>query len=55
VRLDSSDYSVLPAVIGRRVEMRADLHRVRMFCGCKVVADHERAWAKLQTLSDPGR
>lgn len=53
VRLDSNDYSVHPAVIGRRIEVRADLHRVRVFCEGKVVADHERAWAKHQTLSDP--
>ena len=27
VRLDSNDYSVHPGVIGRRVELIADLHR----------------------------
>jgi hypothetical protein len=54
VRLDANDYSVHPAVIGRRVEMRAVLHRVQVFREGKVVADHERAWAKHQTLSDPG-
>jgi|SRR5450631_165805 transposase len=53
VRLDGNDYSVHPAVIGRRIEVRADLHRVRVFCEGKVVADHERAWARHQTLSDP--
>lgn len=40
-------------MIGRRIEVRADLTRVRVFCEGKVVADHERAWAKHQTLSDP--
>jgi transposase len=53
VRLDSNDYSVHPAVIGRRIEVRADLTRVKVFADGKVVADHERAWAKHQTLSDP--
>jgi transposase len=53
VRLDSNDYSVHPAVIGRRIEVRADLSRVRVFAEGKVVADHERAWAKHQTVSDP--
>ena len=53
VRLDSNDYSVHPAVIGRRIEVRADLLRVRVFAEGKVVADHERAWAKHQTVSDP--
>ena len=32
VRLDANDYSVHPAVIGRRVEVVADLDRVRVFC-----------------------
>lgn len=53
VRLDSNDYSVHPAVIGRRVEVVADLARVKVFCDGRTVADHERAWAKHQTISDP--
>jgi hypothetical protein len=53
VRLDSNDYSVHPSVIGRRVEVIADLHRVRVLCDGRVVADHERAWAWHQTISDP--
>ncbi len=53
VRLDSNDYSVHPVVIGRRVEVIADLDRVRVFCGGRAVADHERIWAWHQTLSDP--
>jgi transposase len=53
VRLDGNDYSVHPAVIGRRVEVVADLHRVRVFCDGHIVADHERLWARHQTLSDP--
>lgn len=53
VRLDGNDYSVHPAVIGRRVEIIADLARVRVLCDGKAVADHERLWAKHQTVSDP--
>jgi transposase len=53
IRLDGNDYSVHPAVIGRRVEMVADLHRVHVFCDGRVVADHARLWAKHQTVSDP--
>lgn len=53
IRLDSNDYSVHPAVIGRRVEVVADLARVRVFCDGRVVADHARVWAKHQTISDP--
>jgi transposase len=53
IRLDGNDYSVHPAVIGRRVEIRADLARVQALCDGRVVADHERVWAKHQTVSDP--
>ena len=53
VRLDSNDYSVHPGVIGRRIEVLADLDRVRVFCEDKVVADHERVWAWHQTITDP--
>jgi transposase len=51
VRLDGNDYSVHPAVIGRRVEVLADLARVRALCDGRIVADHERIWAKHQTIS----
>ena len=53
IRFDSNDYSVHPAVIGRRIEVIADLHRVRALCDGRVVADHERIWAWHQTISDP--
>jgi transposase len=53
VRLDSNDYSVHPAVVGRRVEVRADLGRIQAFCDGRLVADHARCWARHQTLSDP--
>jgi transposase len=53
IRLDSNDYSVHPTVIGRRVEVVAELARVRVLCDGRVVADHERLWAKHQTVSDP--
>jgi hypothetical protein len=54
LRLDGNDYSVHPAAIGRRVELRADLHRVQVFCDARLVADHPRVWAKHQTITDPG-
>jgi transposase len=53
VRLDGNDYSVHPAVIGRRVEVTADLQRVRVRCDGQLVADHDRVWARHQTISDP--
>jgi transposase len=54
VRLDSNDYSVHPAVIGRRIEVIAGLERVRVLCDGKAAADHERVWAWHQTITDPG-
>jgi transposase len=53
VRLDSNDYSVHPAVIGRRIEVVADLDRVKVFSDGRTVADHERVWAWHQTITDP--
>jgi transposase len=51
VRLDSNDYSVHPATVGRRVEVHADLRRVWVTCEGAVVADHDRVWARHQTLT----
>jgi transposase len=53
VRLDGNDYPVGPAVIGRRIQITADLARVTVTCDGRTVADHERCWAKHQTLTDP--
>jgi transposase len=54
IRLDSNDYSVHPAVIGRRIEITADLDRVTVACDGRVVAGHQRIWAWHQTITDPG-
>jgi transposase len=53
IRLDSNDYSVHPSVIGRRIEVVTDLARMRVLCDGRLVADHERIWAKHQTITDP--
>jgi transposase len=53
VRLDSNDYSVHPAVIGRRVDVAADLHTVTVRCGERIVATHDRCWARRQSITDP--
>src|SRR5438046_1692308 len=42
IRLDSNDYSVHPAVIGRRIEVTAGLDRVTVTCEGRIAADHER-------------
>ncbi len=53
VRLDSNDYSVHPAAVGRRIQITADLTRIKVWCDQRLVADHDRVWAKHQTVSDP--
>jgi transposase len=52
IRLDSNDYSVHPAVVGRRIEVHADLDRVWVTCEGALVADHTRVWARHQTITD---
>ncbi|HSR83469.1 MAG TPA: IS21 family transposase [Streptosporangiaceae bacterium] len=54
VRLDASDYSVDPAVIGLVVEVTAGLERVRARTGGRVAGDHARVWARGITVTDPG-
>lgn len=53
IRMDSNDYSIHPSVIGRRIEIVASLQRFQAFCDGRLVADHERIWAKHQTVTDP--
>jgi hypothetical protein len=53
VRVDSSDYSVDPAVIGRSVEVTADLSRVEVRHEGRLVAAHDRVWARGMTITDP--
>jgi transposase len=52
LRFDSNDYSVDPAVIGRMIQVRADLSRVQVWCEGQLVADHQRLWARHQTVSE---
>jgi transposase len=53
VRLDANDYSVHPSVVGRRVDVTADLQHVTVACEGRPVAAHERCWATRQTITDP--
>lgn len=53
VRLASNDYSVDPAVVGRFVDVVADLGTVTITCANTVVGRHERCWARHQTITDP--
>jgi hypothetical protein len=53
VRLDTNDYSVDPTVIGRMVDVAADLERVRVRAEGRIVAEHARVWARGTTITDP--
>jgi hypothetical protein len=53
VRVDSNDYSVDPAVIGRTVEIAAGLEEVTVTCQGRQVARHLRCWAAHQSVTDP--
>jgi hypothetical protein len=53
VRIDANDYSVDPAMVGRWVDVLADLDEVRVFCAGRRVAAHHRCWARGQTITDP--
>jgi hypothetical protein len=48
-----SDYSADPAVIGRMIDVTADLDTVTARCGSALVACHPRSWARRQTVTDP--
>jgi O-antigen/teichoic acid export membrane protein len=52
LRFESNAYSVHPAVIGRRVDFLADLSQIRVLCDGRVAAEHDRAWAREQTIRD---
>ncbi|GAA1774251.1 IS21-like element ISMbo1 family transposase [Luedemannella helvata] len=53
VRLDTCDYSAHPSAVGQRVEVIADLDVVRIRRGAALVGEHERCWARQQTITDP--
>ena len=53
VRIDSNDYSVDPTVIGRFVDVNADLDRVQVRHDGRLVAGHDRVWARGTTVTDP--
>jgi len=53
VRVDTNDYSVDPRAIGRLVDVSADLTRVRVRSGGRLLAEHARRWVHGVTVSDP--
>jgi transposase len=54
VRVDTVDYSIDPRCIGRFVDVAASPWQVTARCDGQLVACHERSWAKLGTVTDPG-
>lgn len=53
VRIAGNDYSVDPSVIGRFVDIYADLDTVTITCAGMVVGSHRRCWSTRQTITDP--
>jgi transposase len=53
VRVHSNDYSVAPALIGRLVDVTADLEQVHVSHNGVTVTSHDRAWARHLTITDP--
>lgn len=53
VRVFSNDYSVDPSMIGRIVDVTADLSTVTVSHDGVVVSSHERRWAKQLTVTNP--
>jgi hypothetical protein len=44
---------VPPSAIGGRVDVTADLEKVRVRHGGRLVAEHDRRWARGMTVTDP--
>ncbi len=53
VRIAGNDYSVDPAVIGRFVDVHADLDTVSISCAGTPVGAHQRCWSSHQSITDP--
>jgi hypothetical protein len=53
VRVFSNDYSVDPGMIGRVLEVTADLDRIHVTHNGLNVTTHDRVWARQVTITDP--
>ncbi len=53
LRVLGNDYSIDPVVIGRMIDVHADLDAVVARCDGLLVANHHRAWSKALTITDP--
>ena len=52
VRIAGNDYSVDPSVIGRFVDVHADLTTVSISCAGALVGFHQRCWSTHQSITD---
>jgi transposase len=54
-RVDTNDYSLAPALVGRRIEVRVGQRRVSAVAldSGEVACDHARSYARHRTISDP--
>ena len=53
VRAFANDYSVDPSMIGRLVEVTANLDTVTISHEGQLISSHQRAWARQLTITDP--
>jgi hypothetical protein len=53
VATDAVDYSIVPCVIGRFVDVSASPDEVLVSCNGQLVARHRRCWAKHAVITDP--
>jgi len=53
VRIAGNDYSMDPSVIGRFVDVHADLTHITVTCAGTVVATHIRHWGYRVSITDP--
>ncbi|MGH3343909.1 MAG: IS21 family transposase [Carbonactinosporaceae bacterium] len=53
LRVLGNDYSIDPTMIGRMIDIDADLDTVTARCDGALAASHRRSWAARQTITDP--
>jgi len=53
VRIASCDYSIDPSVIGRVINIKANLETVQATCQGQLVANHPRCFTPRRTITDP--
>ncbi len=52
IRVDTADYALDPTLIGRFIDVVASPSQIIVFCNGKIVARHDRSWAKQGVVND---